>query len=309
MSDSNITNRFHPTTYSSLLSNLPSLTRPLNPIQMAPTTDTFTSPFMRSSPQLESMSNMLFAPTTSQTFRTPTTTDDYTTFLSRYTTVYSTLNSPVNTDTQTRTRKELMEHQEKILDVLNAEGDENIEISEEMKILGFTSAEVKDFQAINKYVSKGRSLLLSYLEEHSECEKTNDTLKKRIEKTKEALGVIRYNLFSLEDNHVSFKELRNEFVTKMTQKETAVLEDLQSEQGILEIRKDKLQFAIRYLLTTYNILKSTATVHLCPICLTNEIDAFIDPCGHTLCTKCSSKITYCHMCRTKVKVAKSIYFS
>jgi hypothetical protein len=203
-----------------------------------------------------------------------------------------------------------MEYQEKIHDVLDtSKDDDNFEMSEEMEILGFTANEVKEFQAINAHVTKGRSLLLSHLQEHGECETKSGELSRRIEDTKEALSVIKYKLFSLEDHHVSFKELRNEFTTKLTQKETSALEDLHSEQGILEIRKDRLECAIKYLLNTYNILKSTSTFHACPICLTHEIDAFIDPCGHTLCTKCSSKITYCHMCRTKVKIAKSIYFS
>lgn len=304
MSDSNISNRYLQPTHAALSSfnNLPNIPS-LRPIQSS----TFMHPSLASG--VDSTSSISFAPSTSQASRAPTSLEDYTRFLSRYTTVYSTLNSPVNMDTQTRSRQEVMEYQENILDILKGDDDENIEMSEEMKILGFTANEVKEFQAINKYVSKGRSLLLCFLKEHGQCETKSEELTKRLEKTKEALGVIKYSLFSLEDNHVSFKELRDEFITKMTEKETAVLEDLQSEQGILEIKKDKLECAIRYLLTTYNILKSTSTFHACPICLTNEIDAFIDPCGHTLCTKCSNKITYCHMCRTKVKVAKSIYFS
>lgn len=310
MSDSNILHRYQQPTHTALASfnNLPNIPNLSSIPSLRPIQSTIIRPSSSMQPSLasggDSTSGISFAPSTSQASR-----DDYTTFLSRYTTVYSSLNSPVNMETQTRSRKEVMEYQENILDVLRENDYEPIEMSEEMTVLGFTADEVKEFQAINKYVSKGRSLLLCFLKEHGQCETKSEELTHRLAKTKEALGVIKYNLFSLEDNHVSFKELRDEFISKMTQKETAVLEDLQSEQGILQIRKDKLECAIRYLLTTYNILKSTAAFHACPICLTNEIDAFIDPCGHTLCTKCSSKITYCHMCRTKVKVAKSIYFS
>jgi hypothetical protein len=229
----------------------------------------------------------------------------YNTF-SRHNSIYASLNTPTNSTIQSRGRKDLLEFQDRMSDIL--ENDSETCMIEEMQVLGVDDEDIDDLKSINKYVTKGRANLLRHLSEHAECERKSQTLAKRIDDTKEALHVIRYKLFSLEDSHETFKDFSQEVIDKLSEKETSALQDLQSEQGILEIRKDKLECIIKYLLETYNILKSTNTIHMCPICLTNEVDAFIDPCGHTLCTQCS-KISFCHMCRTKVKVVKNIYFS
>jgi hypothetical protein len=208
-----------------------------------------------------------------------------------------------------------MDNHETILNVLSKfdKGNKTNNIGEagarDMEILGFTCDEIVEFEAINSYVSKGRKNLMKFLREHGECETQIASLAKRIDNTKEAIRVVKYNMFSLEDNHALFKELSNEFIKELSKKETAALEELQSEQAITEIRKDKVEYAINYLLNTYNILKSTSITHVCPICLVHEVNTFIDPCGHTLCNHCSTRLSFCHMCRTKVKVAKSMYFS
>ena len=64
----------------------------------------------------------------------------------------------------------------------------------------------------------------------------------------------------------------------------------------------------------------------CPICLTNPVDHFMDPCGHTICKDCllntfkrngnSTDIYaigrgddfHCSFCREKVKSVRSLYF-
>jgi len=48
----------------------------------------------------------------------------------------------------------------------------------------------------------------------------------------------------------------------------------------------------------------------CQICLENQINYFIDPCGHTICTTCKEKrpgLQKCHFCRTNVSTFKRLY--
>jgi hypothetical protein len=48
----------------------------------------------------------------------------------------------------------------------------------------------------------------------------------------------------------------------------------------------------------------------CNICLENQVNYFIDPCGHTLCTNCKEKnprLSNCHFCRTKITGLKRLY--
>ncbi|GJW33592.1 sacsin isoform X1 [Tanacetum coccineum] len=46
---------------------------------------------------------------------------------------------------------------------------------------------------------------------------------------------------------------------------------------------------------------------LCRICLTNEVDITIVPCGHVLCRRCSSSVSRCPFCRLQVSKTIKIY--
>ena len=50
--------------------------------------------------------------------------------------------------------------------------------------------------------------------------------------------------------------------------------------------------------------------HLCPICVNNEIDMAIVPCGHTLCSKCSLKcdLSLCYVCRNPIEKVIKLYY-
>ena len=62
-----------------------------------------------------------------------------------------------------------------------------------------------------------------------------------------------------------------------------------------------------------NVLKNhfLKDINLCSICSENQVEYFLDPCGHTLCggckEKCTSK-TNCHYCRTNRKAFKKIFY-
>jgi hypothetical protein len=49
---------------------------------------------------------------------------------------------------------------------------------------------------------------------------------------------------------------------------------------------------------------------VCQICLENQINYFMDPCGHTICTYCKEKrpgLQKCHFCRTNISTFKRLY--
>lgn len=39
---------------------------------------------------------------------------------------------------------------------------------------------------------------------------------------------------------------------------------------------------------------------LCRICLSNEVDMTVVPCGHVLCRRCVSEVSRCPFCRLQV---------
>lgn len=51
------------------------------------------------------------------------------------------------------------------------------------------------------------------------------------------------------------------------------------------------------------------TIYGCPVCLENQINAFIPSCGHTGCNDCLTKAKDCPVCRGHKKEVKPLYFS
>lgn len=48
----------------------------------------------------------------------------------------------------------------------------------------------------------------------------------------------------------------------------------------------------------------------CPVCLTQNVSMFIDPCGHTFCTSCISRCgdDECCICRTAIRVKRKLFW-
>ena len=81
--------------------------------------------------------------------------------------------------------------------------------------------------------------------------------------------------------------------------------DSLKEQSI-EITKEYI-YMKKYLIELSSISNST----ICQICLENQIEYFIDPCGHTICKKCAEKTLNtpnCHYCRTKKNELKKLFY-
>jgi len=81
--------------------------------------------------------------------------------------------------------------------------------------------------------------------------------------------------------------------------------DSLKEQSV-EITKEYI-YMKKYLIELSSISNST----ICQICLENQIEYFIDPCGHTICKKCAEKTLNtpnCHYCRGKKNELKKLFY-
>lgn len=65
---------------------------------------------------------------------------------------------------------------------------------------------------------------------------------------------------------------------------------------------------IKTLSRAYNVLRNTSVSYTCPVCLSNQVDCFNDPCGHSMCTLCASKTHHCYFCRTRVTRVVKLFF-
>ena len=80
------------------------------------------------------------------------------------------------------------------------------------------------------------------------------------------------------------------------------------------IKRRKLFNKHLYLINTINNWNTSA---ICPICLTNKIDSYCNPCGHTTCRKCLDKMSNvvnninhnkCPICRDHIMDIRKLFF-
>jgi len=132
------------------------------------------------------------------------------------------------------------------------------------------------------------------------------------------------NNYSINDNNLN--EIYNGYNIKIREnyeewiKNTYTPQLLMIENNIELIENKINNYRNLFLFIINKILKSTVindveTKKLCPICFENEVDMCINPCGHTICNKCTisnrttNSFTKCYSCRTNIKDYIKIYFS
>jgi hypothetical protein len=190
----------------------------------------------------------------------------------------------------------------------------NAPVSKEfLEMHGVQKDEIEDIQQINKLVRRGKDKIQELLQEYDKCIRNIDTYNQKIKDTEDKIHQFElYHRCLLEiDNRFSGIVSSTEHVTNL---KTSILEDLELQLASASIEKDKLEALILSLSNTYSILRTTPLVHICPICMTNDVDTFLEPCGHTICNECISNkfcnsSKFCYMCRASVRGIRRLYFS
>lgn len=65
---------------------------------------------------------------------------------------------------------------------------------------------------------------------------------------------------------------------------------------------------IKFMASMYNNLMTSAFGPICPVCLSKQVQVYLDPCGHSFCSECI-RSTFCYICRNKFTKASKLYFS
>lgn len=217
-------------------------------------------------------------------------------------TLYNDLQNLVPIEQIQHDKEELIQHK----DVLN--DMKTFENVDELKLHGLSAEEIEAINSINTHVQKGRRLISKTLKDYDACVDEIQKIDTNIRITKATIAAIQQQLECLSRVHEELTDISTPFLNSLLEKQEAIVSELQTNVCLLICKKDKLEVTIRALGTSYNILKNAPIHHTCPICITNEVDTYLEPCGHTLCRTCN-RGTYCHMCRTKVRTAKSLYYS
>jgi hypothetical protein len=93
---------------------------------------------------------------------------------------------------------------------------------------------------------------------------------------------------------------------KMEQLRSLQDKKLVEEKNIENIRNFIL-LGVKQIIETETI---KTKIHICPICFNGEVEYCLEPCGHTLCTKCCKRLgTTCNMCRNVFDKKIKLFFS
>jgi len=92
--------------------------------------------------------------------------------------------------------------------------------------------------------------------------------------------------------------------------------NIEENSKILNIRKEYINSRkiINKYLSFIKKMNKMNTANLCPLCLTNAVNIYLNPCGHTCCDDCYEKIETnhekkCFLCRSKIMYKNPLYFS
>ena len=92
--------------------------------------------------------------------------------------------------------------------------------------------------------------------------------------------------------------------------------NIEENSRIADIRKEYINS--RKMITKYlsfiKKMNKLNTANVCPLCLSNTVNIYLNPCGHTCCDSCYEKLETnhekkCFLCRCKIMQKNPLYFS
>lgn len=173
-----------------------------------------------------------------------------------------------------------------------------------------------EYKELNESIAKGQALLTGGILDLN----TASIEKKRIEDSMKAVRTTQHSIQqSLEhlkgiatSNSVTV-ELMQDTLDQATYSASYVADAVESalKERLVGV-DEKIASSKRVLKSlgkAYNVLKSTGVGCTCPVCMSAQVEVYIDPCGHTFCQKCSKKIyTNCGFCRAPIKKVNKLFF-
>ena len=91
---------------------------------------------------------------------------------------------------------------------------------------------------------------------------------------------------------------------------------IENDKNIITARTDYIKCR-KDIENNLNLVKKINIMNMsntCPLCLTNSVNIYLNPCGHTCCEECYGRIlnnneNKCFLCRSNIMSKKPLYFS
>ncbi len=187
-----------------------------------------------------------------------------------------------------------------IIDILNSVNDIDNSVTVSDKLIKLTDL-FDDFKK-------------EYLEKQSqyfESEKKMNNMIKDAKTNIKKLDVVMDFMKTLdtEDCDDGLNSTIIENIKKYTEKLNKNEKLSEAKNNYIQKRKEMIKY-----LNVIKKLNSVNVTNTCPTCLTNPVNIYLNPCGHTLCDDCYNRISNdherkCFLCRTRVMNKSPLYFS
>ena len=89
-----------------------------------------------------------------------------------------------------------------------------------------------------------------------------------------------------------------------------VTDALKKTAQLLREKRDSAIKSLKDLEPLHHLLAKNTSKRTCPICLDREIEMFVAPCGHTLCSDCSRHVRgHCFICKKPISDTSRLYYN
>ncbi len=172
-----------------------------------------------------------------------------------------------------------------------------------------------EFKDLNDSILKGQKLLKNTLLDYNESSIEKQNLDNIIINTKNIYVDIQTKLDNIKNICKKHKIVVEDLEDSLDQINYILISILDNVENKVKEKKDKIitdldknKQTLKSLSKTFNILRSTNISYTCPVCLQNQVDVFIQDCGHSMCSQCVSKAIQCFFCRSRISHVSKLYF-
>jgi hypothetical protein len=192
---------------------------------------------------------------------------------------------------------------------------ENKDIFYELLKDNTVQEETQEHKEINDAIVKGQEMLkdaiVDYNKSHIEKQKIDDILKSSKNISFDMQAKMDYLKSICLNNDIKIDNLQD----TIDQIQYSILYITESMETALQEKKEDIESkmvtsrsTLKHLSKAYNVLRTTSVSYTCPVCISNQVDSFIDPCGHCLCNKCLKNATHCYFCRARISRVVKLFF-
>jgi gas vesicle protein len=171
-----------------------------------------------------------------------------------------------------------------------------------------------DIKALKEQVKRGQELIKNEIINYTKLKDRIETLENKRHMYHDLVSTIKKSVFTmstLDDTLFDdVKPLMDLISNTAEEVESKIKEKCNAESEQVHEMYRKSARVLLSLKDVYSILRNSDVNFTCPICITSQVDCFLFPCGHTLCSTCANELQQrCSICRQQFNKVGRLFFS